>query len=114
MCYFVYTTVAGSEKDGSLYFRLKLVRTGFKRFTSRLLKLSFSLSMHLSPRMNVMLDFIERCQSSGEEHGTSEHYKKILLTVGFEPATPAELWTCNLEAVRGVAGSNPTVKKTFL
>ena len=30
----------------------------FKRFTSRLLKLSFSLSMHLLPRMNVMLDFI--------------------------------------------------------
>ena len=30
----------------------------FKRFTSWLLKLSFSLSMHLLPRMNVMLDFI--------------------------------------------------------
>ena len=25
-----------------------------------------------------------------------------------------EQWTCNLEAVRGVAGSNPTVDKTFL
>ena len=30
----------------------------FKRLTSRLLKLSFSLSMHLLLRMNVMLDFI--------------------------------------------------------
>ena len=30
----------------------------FKRFTSRLLKLPFSLSMHLLPRMNVMLHFI--------------------------------------------------------
>ena len=30
----------------------------FKRFTSQILKLSVSLSMHLLPRMNVMLDFI--------------------------------------------------------
>ena len=30
----------------------------FKSFTSRLLKVSFSLSMYLLPRMNVMLDFI--------------------------------------------------------
>ena len=30
----------------------------FKRFTSQLLKVSFSISMHLLPRMKVMLDFI--------------------------------------------------------
>ena len=67
----------------------KLVRTPLKRFTSRLLKLSFSLSMHLLRRMNVMLDFIWTLHmSSCEEHGTSEHYKKCLPTVGFEPPTP--------------------------
>ena len=38
----------------------------FKRFTSRLLKLSFSLSMHLLPRMNVMLDFICQFQPYNE------------------------------------------------
>ena len=41
-----------------LFFVLKLQRTPFKGFTSRLLKLSFSRSMHQLPRMNVMLDFI--------------------------------------------------------
>ena len=38
--------------------RIKASAHSFKRFTSRLLKLSFSLSMHLLPQMNVMLDFI--------------------------------------------------------
>ena len=37
---------------------LKASAHSFKCFTSRLLKLYFSLSMHLLPRMNVMLDFI--------------------------------------------------------
>ena len=45
--------------------------------------------MHLLRRMNVMLDLYERCQSSCEEHGTSELYKKGLSTVGFDQATPA-------------------------
>ena len=39
---------------------LQLVKASvhsFKRFTSRLLKSSFSLSMHLLPRMNVILEF---------------------------------------------------------
>ena len=56
----------------------------FKRFTSRLLKLSFSL---YAPITSDELISFERCQSSCEEHGTSEHYKKILSTVGFEPPT---------------------------
>ena len=59
----------------------------FKRFTSRLLKLSFSLSMHhFLGWMSCLISF-ERCQSSCEEHGTSEHFKKILPTVGLEPQT---------------------------
>ena len=38
--------------------------------------------------MSCLISF-ERCQSSCEERGTSEHYKKFLSTVGFEPPTPA-------------------------
>ena len=38
--------------------------------------------------MSWLISF-ERCQSSCEERGTSEHYKKFLSTVGFEPPTPA-------------------------
>ena len=40
--------------------------------------------------MSRLISF-ERCQSSCEEHGTSEHNKKILSTVGFEPPTPHDL-----------------------
>ena len=56
----------------------------FKRFTLRLLKLSFSLSLctYYLGWMSCLISF-ERCQSSCEEHGTSKHYKKILSTVGF-------------------------------
>ena len=61
----------------------------FKHFTSRLLKLYFSFSMRLSPRMNVMLHFIWTLPV--QLRGTSEHYKKILSTVGFEPPTPQGL-----------------------
>ena len=51
----------------------------FKRFTSRLLKLSFSLSLctYYLGWMSCLISF-ERCQSSWEEHGTSENYKKNL------------------------------------
>ena len=42
----------------SLITALKASAHSFKRFISRLLKVSFPLSMHLLPRMNVMLDFI--------------------------------------------------------
>ena len=41
--------------------------------------------MHLLPQMNVMLISFKRCQSSCEEHDTSEYYKKILVIEGFEP-----------------------------
>ena len=57
--------------------RFKASAHSFERFTSRpFFKLSFSLSMHLLHRMNAMLDFIGTLQSSCEEHGTSDHYKK--------------------------------------
>ena len=38
--------------------------------------------------MSCLISF-ERCQSSCEERGTSEHYKKFLSTVGFEPPNTA-------------------------
>ena len=44
--------------------------------------------MHLIPRVNVMLDFIERCKSSLEEHGTSEHYKNLVHGRIRTPKTP--------------------------
>ena len=40
--------------------------------------------------MSCLISF-ERCQSSCEERGTSEHYKKYLSTVGFEPPNTAPL-----------------------
>ena len=40
--------------------------------------------------MSCVISF-QRCQSSREENGTSEHYKKILSTVGFDPPTPQGL-----------------------
>ena len=55
---------------------IKASAHSFKRFTSRLLKLSFSLSMHLLPRMNVMLDFIWMLPV------------QLRGTVGFDPSTP--------------------------
>ena len=62
-------------KEEHHVFLFKASAHSFKRFTSRPLKLSFTLSMHLLPRTNDLILF-ERCQSSCEEHGTSEHYKK--------------------------------------
>ena len=40
--------------------------------------------------MACLISF-ERCQSSCEERGTSEHYKKFLSAVGFEPPNTAPL-----------------------
>ena len=40
--------------------------------------------------MSCLISF-ERCQSSCEERGTSEHYKKFISTVGFEPPNTAPL-----------------------
>ena len=37
--------------------------------------------------MSWLISF-ERCQSSCQQHGTSEHYKTILSMVGFDPPTP--------------------------
>ena len=47
--------------------------------------------MHLLPRMHVCHAWFHLNAASpaaSEEHGTSEHYKKILSTMGFEPPTP--------------------------
>ena len=67
---------------------IKASAHSFKRFTSRLLKLSFPLSMHLLPRMNVMLDFIWTLPV--QLRGTRNKWtlQKILRTVGVEPTTP--------------------------
>ena len=40
--------------------------------------------------MSCLISF-ECCQSSCEERGTSEHYKKFLSAVGFEPSNTAPL-----------------------
>ena len=40
--------------------------------------------------MSCLISF-ERCQSNCKERGTSEHYKKFLSTVGFEPPNTAPL-----------------------
>ena len=54
--------------------------------------------------MSCLISF-ERCQSSCEERGTSEHYKKFLSTVGFEPPTPAPF-------VFPACTSNPSATET--
>ena len=60
----------------------------FKRFTSPpFFKFSFSLFMHLSLRMNVMLDFIWTLPV--QLRGTRNKWtlQNILSTLGFEPPT---------------------------
>ena len=54
--------------------------------------------------MSCLISF-ERCQSSCEERGTSEHYKKFLSTVGFELPTPAPF-------VFPACTSNPSATET--
>ena len=70
---------------------LKLVRTPLNVYFTAF-KSSFSLSLctYKLGWMSCLISF-ERCQSSCEERGTSEHYKKFFFTVGFEPSTPAPL-----------------------
>ena len=58
-----------------MVMRLKASAHSFKRLLA-FKSIFLSLSIHPLPRMNVMLDFLKPCQSSCEEHGTSEHYKK--------------------------------------
>ena len=77
------------KRDAYSYKRLiKASAHSFKRFTSRLLKVSVSLSMHLLLWMNVMLDFIWTL--AVQLRGTRNKWtlQKILSTVGFEPPTP--------------------------
>ena len=50
--------------------------------------LSLSLCTYYLGWMSCLISF-ERCQSSCEERGTSEHYNKFLSTVGFEPPITA-------------------------
>ena len=59
--------------------RIKASAHSCKRFTSRqFLKLSFSLSLYVNLEWMSCLISFERCQSSCEEHGTSEHYKILI------------------------------------
>ena len=70
--------------------------------------------MHLIPRMNIMLDFIWTLpESICEEHETSEHYKQILSTVGFEPPTPHPLISSVSLLPRGYWGSWRYEIRTF-
>ena len=83
-------SVGATKTYASVYLIINASAHSFKRFTSRLIKLSFSLSIctYYLGKMSCLILF-EHCQSICEEHGTSEHYKKILPTVGFDPSTPA-------------------------
>ena len=49
-----------------------------------ILKISFCLCTYYLRWMSCFISF-KRCKSNWEEHGTSEHYKRILSTAGFEP-----------------------------
>ena len=75
-----------------IHYIKKLVRTPlnvyFTAFKS--IFLSLSLCTYYLVWMSCLISF-ERCQSSCEEHGTSQHYKQFLSTVGFEPPTPHPL-----------------------
>ena len=70
--------------------RLKLVRTPlnvyFTAFKS--IFLSLSLCTYYLVWMSCLISF-ERCQSICEEHGTSEHYKKILVHGRFRTTNAA-------------------------
>ena len=70
---------------------LKLMHTNLTCITSpSFIKLSFALSMHLLPRMNVMFDFIcmHPIQVQGTRNKQTLQNEKILSTVGFESGTP--------------------------
>ena len=69
-------------------FIFKASAHSFKHFTSRLLKLSFSLSIHLLPRMNVILDFIWTLPVQLRRTRNKRTLQNILSTAGFEPSTP--------------------------
>ena len=69
---------------------LKLVRTPLNVYFTAFKSIFLSLCTYYLVKMSCLISF-ECCQSSCEEHGTSEHYKKFLSTVGFEPPTPHPL-----------------------
>ena len=66
-----------------LYFLLKLLRTPLNVYFTAFKSIFLSIYTYYLVWMSCLISF-ERCQSISEEHGTSEHYKKILSTVGFE------------------------------
>ena len=72
------------------FLLLKASAHFFKRFTFAAFKIIFlSPSMHLLPRMNVMLDFHLNAVSPAARNMEQVNIaKKILPTVGFEPPTP--------------------------
>ena len=51
-------TKSNMAMERGSHYLLKASAHSFKRLLHGFLKVSFSLSMHLLPRMNVMLDFI--------------------------------------------------------
>ena len=65
---------------------LKLVRTPLNVYFTAFKSIFLSLCTYYLVWMSCLISF-KRCQSSCEEHGTSEHYKKFLSMVGFEPPT---------------------------
>ena len=72
----------------NVYTILKLVRTPLKVLLRVFLKLSFSLSMHLLPRVNVMLDFIWTLPVQLQGTRNKWTWQKFLSTVGFDPPKP--------------------------
>ena len=67
---------------------LKLVRTPLNVYFTAFKSIFLSLCTYYLGWMSCLISF-ERCQSSCEERGTSDHYKKFLSTVGFEPSNTA-------------------------
>ena len=86
-------TYGRAQMQVNSYGSLKLVRTPLNvYFTAFKSYLSLSLCTYYLGWMSCLISF-ERCQSSCKERGTSEHYKKFLSTVGFEPPTPHLLFS---------------------
>ena len=70
---------------------LKLVRTPLNVYFTAFKSIFLSLFAPITSD-ECHAWFFERGQSSCEERGTSEHYKKILSTVGFEPQTHTSIF----------------------
>ena len=73
----------------SVFEMLKLVRRPLNVYFMTFKSIVLSLCIYYLGWLSCWISF-ERCQSSCEEYGTSENYKKFLSTVGFElPACPS-------------------------